>query len=239
MSHLLIVSNLTNWDLPIKTVATPDSARQARSNVGHARSNQPSKKSADPKKTKSALDGFVMTEDEDSDDDVPPVAPSRRPLQANPKQSPRKKRNGDEIERDLIKKPKVNCNHTDGNELLSEWTSLPSAYFAKVRLERLADEGTPHPFKCSGCKKNFKTGKDAQPGDIKVTDGRPVRCCPNATKAGHSCLFALGTSCKCYQALLKKSIEKAEAKKAGVQGNSSANASRASSRSAKRKRGGD
>lgn len=164
-----------------------------------------SKKVAPKKKTttsKKMVDkGFLKSlEDEsDSDDEVLKQIPA--PL----KFSPRKKRTMDQIEKDLINKPKDECNHTAKNQLLSEYSALDQQYYTKTYLQKMETEKIPFPFSCGLCEAAFVTGKGATEKDYKVTATKVVRCCPNAYQKDHECKFGL-CDC-CYLTLLKKADE--------------------------------
>ena len=184
---------------PSATAPPPTEVSQSK------KANTKSKKKAPEKKKTTSQkmfdEGFLKSlEDEsDSDDEVLKQIPA--PL----KSSPRKKRTSAQIEKDLINKPKAECNHTAKNQLLSEYSALDQQYYTKTYLKKMETEKIPFPFSCGLCEAAFVTGKGATEKDYKVTATKVVRCCPNAYQKDHECKFGL-CDC-CYLTLLKKADE--------------------------------
>ena len=130
-----------------------------------------------------------LDDESDSDDEVMNQVPPP------PKSSPRKKRTCDQIEKELIKKPKCVCDHTAKNPFLSGYSSLSCSYYTKSYLKKKSDAGIAYPTSCGNCKKKFVTGPGATENDYKVTKTKAVRCCPNALVTTDQCKFGLCDSC--------------------------------------------
>lgn len=153
-----------------------------------------------------------LQDESDSDDEAPPP----------PKSSPRKKRTGDQIEKDLITKPKCLCDHTAQNPFLCEYAWLTKDYYTIPYLKKKSDAGIAYPTSCAHCKAKFVVGPGATEKDYKVTTAKVVRCCPNALATDHKCEFGLCDCCyvelvmEAEQELQKKTAKDPRASSRGL-----------------------
>jgi hypothetical protein len=157
-----------------------------------------------------------LDDESDSDDEVMNQIPTP------PKSSPRKKRTCEQIEKELIKKPKCVCDHTAKNPFLSGYSSLNQGYYTESYLKKKADAGIAYPTSCAHCKAAFVTGRGATEKDYKVTTTKVVRCCPNALVTTDKCEFGLCDSCyldlvvEAEQELQKKTAKDPRASSRGL-----------------------
>lgn len=176
----------------------PKSKKNAAKTFKKEAPKKTSKKKEAPKKTsKKPTSNRMIDEDflksclddeSDSDDEVMNQIPP-------PKSSPRKKRTCDQIENELIKKPKCICDHTAKNPFLSGYASLNNSYYSAAYLKKKSDAGITYPTSCGHCKAAFVAGPAATEKDFKVTTTIAVRCCPNALVETDKCEFGLCDSC--------------------------------------------
>lgn len=216
------------------TTKPKTAAKSKKKSIAQKKTTKPKKKTSvanasaeTPIKARKMFDDdFAASLEADSSDDESPRAPV--------KVSPRKKRSGGQIEKDLITKPIIICCHTSENSLLGGWETLEPAYFTTTHLEKQRKNKIAYPFKCGGCTKPFLSGRSVPEGTYKVTTSTTVRCCPNASKPDHECNFGMCTYC--FGKLVLEAEKEQQKQKEDDGGNSKRSSSRESvkEKSAKR-----
>ena len=236
-AHVDKATNKTRAKPPTKTSTTKprkSAAKPKKKSIANQKTAKPKKKTSvsnasaeTPIKARKMFDqDFAASLEVDSSDEESPRAPV--------KVSPRKKRSGGQIEKDLITKPIIICCHTSENSLLGGWETLEPAYFTATHLEKQRKNKIAYPFLCGGCTKPFLSGRSVPEGTYKVTTTTTVRCCPNAAKPDHECNFGMCTYC--FGKLVLEAEKEQQKQKEDDGGNSKRSSSRESvkEKSAKR-----